>query len=86
VCDALAVNDLNANWAYMVMAAPACGLKAWFTLGWSVRGRRHENHEQEKKPVLRMEFKPFVTTFIHVPAQLIRGGRRLVFRLLSWNP
>jgi hypothetical protein len=83
------VNDLVSNWAYMVMAALAWSLKAWFALialGGTGRGRWHEKHEQEKSSVLRMEFKKFVNTFIRVPAQVIRGGRKLIFRLLSWNP
>jgi hypothetical protein len=33
-----------------------------------------------------MEFKKFVNAFMRVPAQVIRTGRRIVFRLLSWNP
>jgi hypothetical protein len=33
-----------------------------------------------------MEFKKFLHAFVLVPAQLIRGGRRLLYRLLSWNP
>lgn len=83
------VNDLNANWAYMVMASLAWNLKAWFALialGGSGNGRWREKQEQEKTSVLRMEFKKFANAFIRMPVQLIRGGRRLVFRLLSWNP
>jgi hypothetical protein len=26
------------------------------------------------------------TALIAVPCQIVRGGRRLVYRLLSWNP
>jgi hypothetical protein len=33
-----------------------------------------------------MEFKKFLRSFLLVPCQLIRSGRRLLFRLLSWNP
>jgi hypothetical protein len=33
-----------------------------------------------------MEFKRLVHAFIRVPCQLVRTGRRLVYRLLSWNP
>ena len=36
--------------------------------------------------MLRLEFKTFVNAFIRVPALVIRGGRRVVFKLLSWNP
>ena len=39
-----------------------------------------------EQAVLRMSFKSFLQAFMHVPAQIIRTGRRIVFRMLSWNP
>jgi hypothetical protein len=33
-----------------------------------------------------MEFKTFLNAFIRVPCQLIRTGRRIVYRLLAYNP
>jgi hypothetical protein len=78
--------DLVSNWAYMVMAALAWTLKAWFALLLPDRGRWKEKHRGEKASVLRMEFKRFRHAFMQVPAQLVRTGRRIVFRLLSWNP
>jgi hypothetical protein len=33
-----------------------------------------------------MEFKTFLNAFMLVPAQVVRAGRRIIFRLLSWNP
>jgi len=33
--------------------------------------------------VLSMEFKKFVNAFVWVPAQVVRTGGRLLFRLLS---
>jgi len=33
-----------------------------------------------------MEFKRFATNLIRLPCQILRTGRRLVFRLLSYNP
>jgi hypothetical protein len=33
-----------------------------------------------------MEFATFQAAVIQMPCQIIRGARRLVFRLLSWNP
>jgi hypothetical protein len=80
------VNDLVANWAYMVMASLAWTLKAWFALLLPETGPWKERHKQEKSSVLRMEFKRFVNAFVGVPAQLVRTGRRLLFRLLAWNP
>ena len=32
-----------------------------------------------------MEFKKFINELIRVPCQIVRGGRRLVYRLLAWN-
>ena len=81
------VHDLESNWAYMVMVSLAWNLKAWWAL-WPTEtpGRWEERHRQEKETVLRMEFKTFVNAFIRLPSQIIRTGRRLVYRLLSWNP
>ena len=80
------VGDLVGNWAYMVMASLAWTLKAWFALLLPEKGRWKERHQQEKASVLRMEFKRFVNAFVRVPAQVVRTGRRMVFRLLAWNP
>ena len=33
-----------------------------------------------------MEFKQFLNRFLRLPCQIVRTGRRLVYRLLSWNP
>ncbi len=80
------VDNLVSNWAYMVMASLAWTLKAWFALALPVKGRWTEKHSKEKTDVLRMEFKKFLLAFMRLPAQLVRTGRRIVFRLLSWNP
>ena len=80
------VDNLASNWAYMVMASLAWTLKAWFALLLPERGRWKERHRREKRQVLTMEFKRFVNAFIRVPCQVVRTGRRLVYRLLAWNP
>jgi len=80
------VGDLVSNWAYMVMASLAWTLKAWFALLLPEGGRWKEKHRREKAAVLSMEFKKFVNVFVRVPAQVVRSGRRMLFRLLSWNP
>jgi hypothetical protein len=79
------VDNLESNWAYMVMTALAWNLKAWIGLSVPVDGRWYEQHQQERRKVIRMEFKQFVEQFVRLPAQIIRGGRRLVVRLLSWS-
>jgi hypothetical protein len=33
-----------------------------------------------------MEFKAFLHAFMLMPVQIVRTSRRLVFRLLAWNP
>ena len=78
--------DLVSNWAYMVMASLAWTLKAWFALLLPEKGRWSAKYKREKSAVLRMEFKTFLNAFVRVPCQIVRAGRRLLFRLLSWNP
>jgi hypothetical protein len=79
------VDNLLSNWAYMVMASLAWTLKAWFALLLPERGRWAEKYKVEKDAVLKMEFRTFLNAFMRVPAQVVRTGRRIVFRLLSWN-
>lgn len=81
------VDNLESNWAYMVMTALAWNLKAWWAL-WPTPapGRWHEQHAREQTTVLRMEFKTFVNAFVHLPCQIVRTGRRLIYRVLNWNP
>src|ERR1041384_937280 len=81
------VDNLVSNWAYMVMTALAWNLKAWWALTLPERpGRWQEKHQAEKRWVLRVEFKTFVNAFVRLPCQILSAGRRLVYRLLSWNP
>lgn len=79
------VDNLVSNWAYMVMASLAWTLKAWFALLLPTRGRWADKYAAEKQSVLRLEFKRFCQAFIELPCQLIKTGRRIVYRLLSWN-
>lgn len=70
----------------MVMAALAWTLKARFALRLPISARWAARHTAEQQAVLRMEFKAFLHAFVLVPAQMIRTSRRIVFRLLAWNP
>lgn len=79
------LDNLMSNWAYMVIASLAWSLKAWSALLLPVNPRWQERHESEKQRLLRMEFPTFRQAMINIPAQIIRGGRRLVYRILSWN-
>lgn len=80
------VDTLLSNWAYMVMAALAWTLKAWFALRLPTTGRWGARYGAEKASVLRMEFKAFIHAFVQLPVQVVRTSRRLIFRLLAWNP
>ena len=71
------VGDLVSNWAYRVMASLGWTLKAWFAL--LVRdGERREE-------LLKMEFRRFRHAVVDIPAQIVRAGRRIIYRLLGYN-
>jgi hypothetical protein len=63
------------NWAYMVIAALAWNLKAWYGLVTLVPAARRD--------ILRMEFKRFLVSYIQIPCQIVKTGRRLIFRILG---
>jgi len=71
------LGDLVSNGAYMVMAALAWNLKAWFGLLMPHRERGEE--------VVRMEFRRFRQVLILLPCQILRAGRRIIYRVLSYN-
>jgi hypothetical protein len=83
---ALPVDNLVSNGAYMVMASLAWTLKAWFALLLPETGRWSEKYQVQKQTVLKMEFKKFRNAFMQLPCQIVRTGRRILYRLLSWNP
>jgi hypothetical protein len=68
---------LVSNWAYMVIAALAWNLKAWYGLVTVVPATRRD--------ILRMEFKRFLVNFIAIPCQIVATGRRLVCRILTYS-
>jgi hypothetical protein len=81
------VDDLESNWAYMVMTALAWNLKAWWALSLpAAPGRWQERHQEEKRWALRLEFKAFVNAFMRLPCQILKTGGKVVYRLLGWNP
>ena len=81
------VDNLVSNWAYMAMTALAWNLKAWCALTLPEHpGRWQEKHRAEKQWLLHIEFKTFVNAFVRLPCQIVRTGRKLVYRLLAWNP
>ena len=80
------VDNLISNGAYMVMTALAWNLKAWTALWLPVIGRWSEKHQREKQELLRMEFRKFVNVMLKLPCQIVRTSRKIVYRLLTWNP
>jgi hypothetical protein len=80
------VGDLVSNGAYMVMASLAWSLKAWATLLLPEEGRWAAKYREEKRSLLRMEFSTFCVAMIQIPCQIVRTSRRIIYRLLSWNP
>lgn len=72
------VNPLESNGAYMVIASLAWSVKAWLALLQPRAGLR--------QLLLTMEFKRFLQEVRLLPCQVVRAGRRLVYRLLQWNP
>ncbi len=80
------VNTLNANWAYMTIAALAWTLKAWTALLLPVTPRWAEQHTEQQRRLLSMEFRTFLTAFIEIPCQIITTGRQIRWRILTYNP
>jgi hypothetical protein len=80
------VDNLLSNWAYMVMGSLAWSLKAWAALMLPEGGRWQERHREEKRKLLRMDFSTFRSAMMRIPAQILSTGRRIVCRLLAWNP
>jgi hypothetical protein len=71
------VADLVSNWAYMVMAALAWNLKAWYGLLVPNRERGLE--------LVKMEFRRFLNAVMLLPCQVVRTARRVIYRILGYN-
>ena len=71
------VDDLLSNWAYMVMSALAWNLKAWYGLLMPDRQRGLE--------LLGMEFRRFLHLIVLLPTQIVRSGRRIIYRIMGYN-
>lgn len=73
----LPLRDLLSNWAYMVIASLAWNFKAWFGMLMPNVGRGEQ--------VLKMEFRRFLNTLIMIPCQIVKTGRKIVYRMLGYN-
>ena len=80
------VDNLVSNWAYMVMGSLAWSLKAWAALMLPEGGRWQDRRREEKRKLLRMDFNTFRQAMMNLPAQILLAGRKIVYRLLAWNP
>ena len=70
-------DTLVANWAYLLIAAQAWNLKAWMGLVLPAR--------LQARQLVKMEYRRFLREIIEMPCQILRTGRRLVYRLLDVN-
>ena len=73
----LPLRDLLSNWAYMVIASLAWNFKAWF-------GMLMPNAERGEQ-VLKMEFRRFLNTLIMIPCQIVKTGRKIIYRMFGYN-
>jgi len=70
-------DTLEANWAYMIIAALAWNLKVWY-------GLLLEEPKLQQQ-IQRMSFTSFLERFIHVPCQILTTGRRLIYRIVQFT-
>ncbi len=70
-------NTLEANEAYMIIAALAWNLKVWYGL--------LLNESELQQQIQRMGFKQFLERVIHIPCQIRHGGRKLIYRIVQFT-
>jgi hypothetical protein len=70
--------DLVSNWAYMLIAALAWNIKAWFAMTMHRKTDRHD--------YIRMEFRRFFHNVILIPAMITRRARGITVRLVGYTP
>jgi hypothetical protein len=70
--------DLVSNWAYMLCAALAWNIKAWFAL---MMHRKTDRHDY-----IRMEFRRFFHGVVLIPAMIGRRARGITVRLVGYTP
>jgi len=71
------VDNLLSNWAYMVMASLAWNMKAWLAVMMPKEASRDQ--------VMRMEYRQFLHAFVLLPCQIVKTGRKIVYRILGYN-
>jgi hypothetical protein len=68
-------NTLLSNWAWMLIASFAWTLKSWFAL--------FARDPSERKRLLGMEFRTFISCFVQLPVQVVRKARQTLLRILG---
>jgi hypothetical protein len=79
------LNTTNSNNVFMVAASLAWNLKTWLALSVPVASRWRSTHSAERNRILRMSFRSFVQELMLLPLQVLRSGRQLIFRILTWR-
>jgi hypothetical protein len=80
------LDNLVSNWAYMVLTSLAWNLKAWAALSLPETGRWAKKYRADKLWLLGIECKTFINALVAIPCQIVRQARRVVFRVLAYNP
>jgi hypothetical protein len=70
--------DLVSNWAYMLIAAQAWNIKAWFAM--------MMHRKSDRRDYIRMEFRRFFHSVILIPAMILRRARGITVRLVGYTP
>ena len=73
-------NGLVSNWAWMVITSLAWNLKTWMSICLP------KTMKAEGREIRRMEFRRFLNSLMLLPCQVVKTGRRVVLRLLTWSP
>jgi hypothetical protein len=71
-------DSLLSNWAYLMITSLAWNLKAWLSICLP--------HKREARELFRMEFRRFLNSLMLVPCQVVKTGRRVLLRILTWTP
>jgi hypothetical protein len=69
--------EFMANWAYMAVCALAWNLKSWLALCLP--------DAEKRRKIIACEFKSFQNWIINIPCQILKTGRRIVYRFLNCN-
>jgi hypothetical protein len=80
------VDNLDSNWAYMVMTGIAWTMKSWMALLLPEGKSAEQKPAEKRETLLKMEFRTFLNAFIRIPCQIVHQARRVVLRVLAYSP